>query len=150
MTKEAAEAVLQSGTLLRESWTQGGKNYDVNARPLLQAINDDVKKQKSRLGGDFAVAHTVPTRVSRDFIRKELGTEVIFILLNLTVECQTERLIRRHGEETEGIAEIMRQVHKLTEVAEIDEPNAINVTVEVDDTRQSVLEKVLKHATSTT
>ena len=75
---------------------------------------------------------------------------MIFILLNLTIECQTERLIRRHGEETEGIAEIMSQVHKLTEAAEIDEPNAINVTIEVDDTRQSVLEKVLKHATLTT
>ena len=113
-------------------------------KPLYQAMTDDIKKQKKRLGGDFAIAHAVATRVSRDFIRGELGDEVVFVVLNLTSECQVNRIKGRHGEEMEGGVEMMGEMFKLYEEAEGDEPNAVNVIIEEKDTPQLVLEKVLK------
>ena len=142
--KEVAEAVLKAGMSMEESLKNGGKDFDVLVKPLYQAMTDDIKKQKKRLGGDFAIAHAVATRVSRDFIRGELGDEVVFVVLNLTSECQVNRIKGRHGEEMEGGVEMMGEMFKLYEEAEGDEPNAVNVIIEEKDTPQLVLEKVLK------
>ena len=129
---------------MEESLKNGGKDFDVLVKPLYQAMTDDIKKQKKRLGGDFAIAHAVATRVSRDFIRGELGDEVVFVVLNLTSECQVNRIKGRHGEEMEGGVEMMGEMFKLYEEAGGDEPNAVNVIIEEKDTPQLVLEKVLK------
>ena len=142
--KEVAESVLKAGMSMEESLKNGGKDFDVLVKPLYQAMTDDIKKQKKRLGGDFAIAHAVATRVSRDFIREELGDEVVFVVLNLTSECQVNRIKGRHGEELEGGVEMMGEMFKLYEEAEGDEPNAVNVIIEEKDTPQLVLEKVLK------
>lgn len=142
--KEVAESVLAASLAFEESLGKdGGKDFDEVVRPLYQAMTDDIRKQKKRLGGDFAIAHAVASRVSRDFIREELGNDVVFVVLNLTNECQVNRIKGRHGEEMEGAAEMMGDMYKLYEEAGTDEPNAVNVVIEEGETPAMVLEKVL-------
>ena len=43
-----------------------GEAFDKAVRPLYTAMANDIIRQKKRLGGDFAIAHAVATRASRD------------------------------------------------------------------------------------
>ena len=92
MKKEVVAAVLNASLQMQVSLTNGGKDWDKITAPLYKAMSDDIKKQKKRLGGDFAIAHAVNTRVGRDLIRKEMGDDVVFIVLNLTPACQEARI----------------------------------------------------------
>ena len=72
--------------------------FEETVQPYYKAMAEDITRQKKRLGGSFAVAHAVATVKSRDFIRSHMGPELVFIVLNMTQECQKERLKQRHGD----------------------------------------------------
>merc|ERR1712113_980905 len=48
----------------------------------------DIAKERKRLGGDWAVAQALPTRELRDHMRKELGPDLIFVVLHMSKEDQ--------------------------------------------------------------
>ena len=121
----------------------GFKDFDKVAEPMYKAMADDIKKQKKRLGGDFAIAHAVATRASRDFLRQELGSEVVFIVLSLTLECQKKRIMGRHGDAVENVGDVMGDMYKLYEDAADDEPNSYNVVIEETHSPSMVLKAVL-------
>ena len=52
-----------------------------------------------RLGGKWAIAQAVFNRSQRDQIKKDLGPDLNFIVLNLTRECQLKRVCIRTIEE---------------------------------------------------
>ena len=143
MKREVAESILSAGPKIEASMKDGFKDFDLHAKPLYKAMVDDIKKQKKRLGGDFAIAHAVATRASRDFIRQELGSEVVFIVLSLTLECQKKRILGRHGDAVENVQDMMGDMYKLYEDAGDDEPNSYNVVIEDTHTPAMVLETVL-------
>ena len=121
-----------------------GEAFDKAVRPLYTAMANDIIRQKKRLGGDFAIAHAVATRASRDYIRNCLGDDVVFVVLNLTAECQTKRIKGRHGDQMEGESgNVFGDMFKIYEPAQDDEPNAYNVTVDDGDTPDGVVKKVL-------
>merc|ERR1712226_1429490 len=105
MPKDEAMTILQTSADFEACINGDMGNFDNVAQPLYLAMVKDILRQKKRLGGDFAIAHAVATRHSRDNIRKELGNDVVFVVLNLTSECQAKRIKGRHGEEMEGAAE---------------------------------------------
>ena len=59
---------------------------------------NDILKQRKRIGGDWSIAFAVFSRKQRNIIRKVLGPDVIFMVLNLTKDCIKKRLTARHGE----------------------------------------------------
>ena len=59
--------------------------------------------------------------------------------MNLTKECQMERIQQRHGE---GGGEALKHVFDLFEPAGQDEENAFNVTVDKGMTREDVVQLV--------
>ena len=71
-TREEVEHALKFAKLVTKIMTgQGeGLKYDSGAHDMLKMICKEVQAQKKRLGGDFAVAHVVFSRRSRDLCRQ--------------------------------------------------------------------------------
>ena len=56
----------------------------------------DIKREKERIGGDFAIATFIPTREARDHLRKILGPDLIIVNLDMSQEERRERVLIRH------------------------------------------------------
>lgn len=67
--------------------------------PMLHEMALDIGKQHKRLGGKWAIAQAVFNRSQRDQIKKDLGPDLNFVVLNLTRECQLKRVCIRIFEE---------------------------------------------------
>ena len=107
--------------------------------PFFKIMGEDIVRQKKRLGGTFAVAHAVPTRASRDFLRGLVGSDLFFIVLNITKECQSERLKGRHGEGQGG--DELEKIFANFQPAGEGEPRAFNLTIEAGMSREEVMQK---------
>ena len=114
--------------------------------PMYQEMGKDIARQRKRLGGDWAIAQAVFTRAQRDALRKIIGPDLVFIVLQMTKDCQTKRLQARHGTGDEGNAEefvkLLNAFHDLYEPAGYDEENAYNVMITEDMSIDDVMKKV--------
>ena len=63
---------------------------------MIPALTDHIKKQRRRLGGDMAIAFAFFSRKQREAVQKVLG-DVVFLVLNMTQECQKKRIDARHA-----------------------------------------------------
>ena len=120
------------------------ETFDKLTEPLFEMVAKEILRQKKRLGGTFAVAHAVATKNSRDLLRSRMGPDLVFIVLNLTKECQRKRLEQRHGSGGGHMVKGLEKVYGLYEPAREGEVNAHNVTVEEGMTKDDVMEKVLE------
>ena len=84
-------------------------------------------------------SHLEPTVISL----KLSWAHLVFIVLNLTQECITERIMARHGECAEG-AEGLERAYSAFQPADEDEERAYNVTIQKGMSKQEVLQEVLK------
>ena len=71
-----------------------------------------------------------------------MGPELVFLVLNLTKECQKKRIEMRHPG-SEEVAEIFNKMFDGFEPAGNDEPNAYNVTIEDGMSPDDVLKTVV-------
>ena len=110
-------------------------------RPYNKAIAEYVTMQKKRLGGSFVVAHSVATAKDRECIQSHAGAEVIFIVLNMTVECQRERIKQRHGD---TISDYYSNLYKMYEPAQEGEKNTYGINIDQGMSKDDVLEEALK------
>ena len=100
-------------------------------------------KQRKRLGGNWAIAQAVFTKAQRDILRQHIGSDLIFIVLNLTRECQKKRLAARHGDDIhEDLVQMLEKFYDLFEKAGEDEPNTYNLTITEDMTVDDVMNKI--------
>ena len=109
-------------------------------------IANDVLMQRKRIGGNWSVAFTVFSRKHRDAIQKILGSDVIFLVMNLTENYTKKRILSRHGEAepwAEGISKMALAFHKIHEKAEEDEENAYDIMIEENMTPDDVVDKVM-------
>ena len=84
-----------------------GKDHDKEeANKIYSALAEDIKREKERIGGDWAVAHVVMTKEGRDNLRKILGPQLVFILLSMPSEDRRKRILSRHMG-NEGAGEMM-------------------------------------------
>ena len=65
--------------------------------PFYRLMCEDIRRERGRIGGDWAVAQFVMTREMRDTIRAELGPELVFVLLEMDPDAALSRLSRRHS-----------------------------------------------------
>ena len=109
-------------------------------------IANDILKQRQRIGGDWSIAFAVFSRKQRDIIRKILGPDVIFMVLNLTKDCTKKRLASRHGDGdiADKFTNRLLAIHKLYEKAGEDEENAFNIMIEEDMNVDNVIDKVME------
>ena len=116
-----------------------------NIKPWMEAMSKDIHAQKKRMGGNFAVAHSVTSQDMRDLIRSILP-DCIFITLSLTEETQAIRVKERHGDGpgTEAISEMLAKMYKLYEGPGEGEKNTYNVDITENMSPKDVLNKVLE------
>ena len=115
--------------------------------PMFEEMGKDIVRQRKRLGGDWAIAMAVFTRVQREFLRKVIGPDLVFIVLQMTKDCQKKRLLARHGTDdpsTEEFVKVLNDIYDLYDSAEDDEENAYNIMITEDMSIDDVMEKVLE------
>ncbi len=111
--------------------------------PLFRCMSEDINNQRSRIGGNWAIAQAVFARASRDFLREKLGPDLVFIVMSMTSACQMKRLEQRHGDGLGGeFVNMLNAFTKVYEPAGEDELNAFNLVIEEEMTREDVLVKV--------
>ena len=100
-----------------------GLDFNMDAvKSFYRELAMDIKTQRERIGGDWAVAHVVFKREFRDLIRwvygnKDLfyliyprdilGPDLVFIHLTMTDEDRDRRLMERH-EGNQQVAKLMK------------------------------------------
>ena len=112
-------------------------------KPMLHLGAYDILKQRKQIGGNWSVDYAVFSRKQRDGLRKILGSDLVFIVLNMTKECQEKRLISRHGND-KGIIDFLTMLHTIYEPAGDDEENTYNVTITEDMSPEDVILKILE------
>ena len=106
----------------------------------------DIKREKKRIGGNWAIAQAVPKRYMRDYIREYLGPELIFVVLHMTKEDQICRIKARHGgqEDVDGsFLDLLLKSYDIYDQVKEDEPNAIQILVTKDMSKDDVVNKIL-------
>ena len=85
------------GQILSTATSPTGVTYDKEElAQVYTALAENIKHEKLRIGGDFAVAYVVMSRHDRDAIRDVLGEDVVFINLSMNKEDRMKRLVKRH------------------------------------------------------
>ena len=121
-----------------------GNEYDIEKLTKLYSLmGEDITRERKRLGGDWVIAHGVPLRKFRDYIRAILGPDLVFVVLNMTKEDQMERVVGRTGDDFQEMNDILLKSYKLCEPAIEGEPNAIDVFVTKNMSRDEVAERIL-------
>ena len=122
-----------------------GREYDAKKINLMYSMMaENIIRERKRIGGDWAIAQAVPTRTYRDYIRKLLGPDLIFVVLHMTKEDQEARIKARHGDEESHMNDMLLKCYDVFEPASPDEPNALDVLVTPAMTRDDVVNKVLQ------
>ena len=147
--REDAELILDMASKAESLFTtMNFDEFDAMLRPLFKVLNKHLIQQKLRLGGNFVVAHAVPSRDTRNYIREGLGSlgqdQVVFIVLNMSLEASRKRVLARHGDGIDGLLTFVEGIHKLYEPAGEDEANTFNVDIEDGMSKDEVLAKVME------
>ena len=129
---------------ITEGMMQGNvKDIDWTAlKPFLIQAGKHIREQKKRIGGNFAVAQAVTSREMRDSIRGEIP-DCIFITLTLTKEAQKKRIMARHGDNAEGILQLLTGMYDLYELPGEGELNTYNVDITEEMSQMDVMNEVL-------
>ena len=81
---------------VRELMIEGKmEEMEVKLEPIYKVMAKAIAKQKERLGGNWAIAQAVFSRNQREFLRKALGPDLVFIVLSMTKECTIKRMKNR-------------------------------------------------------
>merc|ERR1711936_155803 len=129
-----------------ECWGQlmAGQEYDKEAMvAYYTTMAEDIKTQKERIGGDWAIAHVVMKNEHRAALRKCLGSQLYLVNLVMSTEDRRKRVLDRHMGD-EGIGDMMDHFEKLMDPTEEGEENTITVQVSAEMTREDVVHTVLK------
>ena len=75
-----------------------GKEYDTELMmEYFEHLALDIKREKKRIGGNFAIATVVFDRQGRDHLRKFLGSDLIMVNLTMSMEERRARVLKRHS-----------------------------------------------------
>ena len=125
------------------------KPYNIEAlKDCSKEMALNVLKHKKRLGGNFAVAFALPTRVLRESCKEVLGDQLIFVCLRLTKEANAKRIATRHADSDEetlkGLMDYLNGIYDLYEDTQEDETNCVTVHIGPEDDKEAVMENILK------
>eukprot|EP00091_Calanus_sinicus_P007334 TRINITY_DN18342_c0_g1_i1.p1 TRINITY_DN18342_c0_g1~~TRINITY_DN18342_c0_g1_i1.p1 ORF type:complete len:110 (-),score=37.88 TRINITY_DN18342_c0_g1_i1:3-332(-) len=104
---------------------------------------EDIRKERKRIGGDWAIASVAMNKEVRDVIRSVLGPDLVIVVLNMEEGDVQERLETRH-EGQDVMVKMLMSFYKLCEAATEDEEQAVNVVVAKEMSREDVVDKILE------
>ena len=139
-------AVLEEASEMWEKMMKGDfGDVEKELKGYYECMADDLALQRKQIGGDWAIAQAVFSRTQRDFLRNKLGPNLVFIVLNLTKECQKKRVAARHGDSLGAdFLKVLEDYAALCEPAGADEPNAYNLDIDENMSRDDVIKKLLE------
>ena len=121
------------------------KNVDVAFKEIGVLTAQEIKKQKDRIGGDWAIAFALFNRTQREAVRKVFGPNLIFVVLSMSKECTFKRMAMRHGEEhMKDMEKVIDSFINMYRKADDDEEGAINVCITEDMSQDDVVQEVLE------
>jgi len=125
---------------------KGDKFETKDVEMAFRELCTEIKRERARLGGDWVIALSVPTKQMRNVMKDELGSELVFVCLDMSIEEQVKRLTKRHGNDdgAQQIKKRLENVSKMCEPVGKEEDNVFNVLVTSDMNREDVAKKVLK------
>ena len=119
------------------------EGIEKKAKPFYELMSEYLVKERKRLGGNWAIAHAIFSRTQREFLRQKIGPELVFIVMNMSADCQRKRIEGRHGKAIDKeFLEILCKYAEMCEPAGDDEENAYNLDITEDMTKDDVMEKV--------
>jgi len=122
----------------------GGKEYDEGVIERgFRMMCANIRSERARLGGDWAVCSILLTRKIREVVRDELGEELHVICLDMELKDQIARVRSRHPGDEDNLDQ-MKTVFDHFERAGEDEPNCSEVMVDPDMTPEDVARLVLE------
>ena len=96
---EERKAMIQRTNLWQD--VMAGKEF---SRELMLEFYEhlalDIRREKRRIGGDFAIATFILKKEAREHIRKILGSDLIIVNLSMSKEERRERVLTRHPGDT--------------------------------------------------
>ena len=84
---------------------KGGEDSEelrASEREYITALCADIRAQKDRVGGHWAVASVVRTREERDIMKECLGQDLTIVCLEMSNEERRKRILGRHGGKSEA------------------------------------------------
>ena len=118
------------------------KDHSVSRSPterFYRLMAEDIKKERKRVGGDWIVAFAMSRRSDRDIFREELGEDLLFVVIDISLELAKERLAGRGiGEES------MAEIHWKFQPAEEDEPQTAGFQMLAGVSKQDNANAVLR------
>ena len=81
------------------AWSDLMVGKELNMELMLEFFEHlalDIRREKERIGGDFAIAMSIPKKEVREHLRKILGSDLIIVFLNMSKEERRERVLIRH------------------------------------------------------
>ena len=84
-----SKLINQEEELEQEEWERLGRYF--------QLLCENIKSERRRIGGDWAVAGCLLHRRIRDFIRANLGGEVVIVVLRMAGEAVRSRILAREA-----------------------------------------------------
>jgi len=141
----------------REICQQGTRQWEAKMRDeswevepmeaLYREMCRDIKRERARLGGDWAIATVIHSRSLRDFVRRELGPELEIAVVEMSLEQQVERIRARHNGNEQAV-DMLKKFFDFCEPAEDDEPNTVGVKVTPEMTPHDVMNIILNSSSS--
>jgi hypothetical protein len=112
-----------------------------------QLMAEDILRERKRVGGDWVIAQAVARRVDRDVFRRVLGEDLMFVVLDISLDLVKERLAGRGKGEEE-----LANVHYKYEPAGEDEPNTVGFEIRreasKDENARAVLDLINSQSNS--
>jgi len=105
----------------------------------------DVARERKRLGGDFVVAGVAPSRKLRDLIRKNIGEDIVIIVLEMDREMSMDRLRKRHdAEKGTDLEELLEGFSTFSDTPEGDEDGVFQIKLSLGMEKEDVVERILE------
>jgi len=145
--KERQELVKKIIPLFSKIFTSGTVGLNDMENNLLEegyrAMCNNIKKERKRLGGDWAISCVLLTRKIRDIVRSEMGSNLQIVSLDMSLEDQMARVRSRHlGDQ--HMVDMFKVIYDMCEPAGDKEPNIVEVKVTPDKTPDDILNMVLE------
>jgi len=111
-------------------------------RKFFKLFCEDIKREKKRIGGDWAVATAMGlNKELRQYVRSLMGTDFVIVNLTMSEETTRKRISKRHGE-SQSVTDMLMKVSKLCTSAE-DEDGVLNIMINEEMSEDEVIEQIL-------
>lgn len=141
--KEERKAMIER-TMVIWADMMAGKEYNVELMlEFYEHLALDIKREKKRIGGDFAIATVLLKKDARTLMRKILGDQLVIVSLTMSMEERRKRVLARHSGD-EASADLMDHFATIMEPLEASEPNSVELEVTGDMTRDEVVHEILR------